>query len=164
MSNAEISDVFLSRNKIDSIVNNLKNGSTIGIELGIDEKASDALYSLGYGYFQQNNYEEAIKYFEYAFSINHYDRRSLVAIGKCFKFLKNFGKAIDCLTLAQIYEPSDPIAAVDIAECLIYLRKFSEAKNLLILINNEFGKLESCKEAVDRSNALLQFIEKSFNS
>lgn len=160
--NAEMSDFLSSKNKTNSIVDNLKNGSTIGIELGIDEKASDALYSLGYGYFQQNNYEEAIKYFEYAFSINHFDRRSLVAIGKCFKLLKNFNKAFDCFTLAQIYEPADAATAVDIAECLIHQKKIPEAKDLLILIKNEFDQVEGCKEAVDRSNAMLKFIEKMF--
>ena len=53
------------------VLEQLYAGSTIGEIIDFDEKSSDALYSMGYAFFKQGNFEEALKYFQYQLFFNH---------------------------------------------------------------------------------------------
>jgi hypothetical protein len=55
-------------------------------------------------------------------------------------------EAIKYLGIASIWEPSDPVPAVQIAECLLSLNRSGEAYELLKKIDEEFGSLQEFKK------------------
>jgi superoxide dismutase len=66
-------------------------------------------------------------------------------------------EAIKYLGIANIMEPSDPVPAVQIAECLLSMKRSSEAYDLLKKIDEEFGSLPKFKEITAKVKLMLNF-------
>ncbi|MEL6865977.1 MAG: tetratricopeptide repeat protein [Bacteroidota bacterium] len=93
-----------------------------------DPYSYQAWFNLGHAYYSCNDYENAIKAFEYAFLINEKFELAYRDYGEvCFE-LKQYRKALNCYLeyMEQFDADSDLLAKV--GECYEYLGKINKAK------------------------------------
>jgi tetratricopeptide (TPR) repeat protein len=124
-----------------TVVEQLYAGSTIGEIIGFDEKSSDALYTMGYSYFMQGNFSEALKYFQYQLFFNHFDKRAAIGAGSCLFELGRYEESLKPFGVALLLdENNDPNIPLQIAKSLLMFGKKSEAKIILETMKVDYSR------------------------
>jgi type III secretion system low calcium response chaperone LcrH/SycD len=131
---------------VDELIKNIQEGHSIAAAMGFSKEKIEAVYATGYQFFNQGKYEKAMKLFGFLLIHEQSDRRFFIAFGTCLQLLNAPDEALKYLSIASVWEPSDPGPAVQIAECLLSLNRLSEAHDLLKKIDEEFGSLPKFKE------------------
>jgi type III secretion system low calcium response chaperone LcrH/SycD len=126
---------------VEDLINNIQEGCSIAAAMGISKEKLEAVYATGYQFFNQGKYEKAMKLFGFLLIHEQSDRRFFIAFGTCLQMLSAPAEAIKYLSIASVWEPSDPGPAVQISECLLSMGRSNEAYKLLKEIDNEFGSL-----------------------
>ena len=142
---------------VEELLKNIQEGHSIAAAMGFSKDKLEAVYATGYQFFNQGKYEKAMKLFGFLLVHEQSDRRFFIAFGTCLQMLNAPEEAIKYLGIANILEPSDPVPAVQIAECLIFMNRSSEAYDLLKKIDEEFGSLPKFKEIAAKVKLLLNF-------
>jgi len=135
------------------VLEQLYAGSSIGEIIGFDEKSSDAFYSMGYAFFMQGNFEEALKYFQYQLFFNHFDKRAAIGAGSCLCELGRYEESLKPFGVALLLdENNDPYISLQIAKSLMMCGKKIEARTILITIQTEYSQskdFEKINESVE---------------
>jgi type III secretion system low calcium response chaperone LcrH/SycD len=131
---------------VEELLKNIQEGYSIAAAVGFSKEKLEAVYTTGYQFFNQGKYEKAMKLFGFLLIHEQSDRRFYIAFGTCLQILNAPEEAIKYLSIASVWEPSDPVPAVQIAECLISMKRSSEAYDLLKKIDEEFGSLPEFKK------------------
>ncbi len=139
------------------LIKNIQEGYSIATAMGFSKEKLEAIYATGYQFFNQGNYEKAMKLFGFLLVHEQSDRRFFIAFGTCLQMLNAPEDAIKYLSIANILEPSDPAPAVQIAECLFAINRSGEAYDLLKIIDEEFGSLPKFKEVAAKIKLILYF-------
>ncbi len=142
---------------VEDLLKNIQEGYSIAAAMGFSKDKLEAVYAIGYQFFNQGKYEKAMKLFGFLLIHEQSDRRFFIAFGTCLQMLNAPNEAIKYLSIASVWEPSDPAPAVKIAECLLSLNRSSEAYDLLKKIYEEFGSLPQFKEISARVKLMLNF-------
>jgi type III secretion system low calcium response chaperone LcrH/SycD len=142
---------------VKKLIKNIQEGYSIAEAMDFSKDKLEAVYTTGYQFFNQGKYEKALKLFGFLLIHEQSDRRFFIAFGTCLKMLNVPDEAIKYLAIASVWEPSDPIPAVQIAECLLSLNRLSEAYDLLKKIDGEFGSLPQFKEIAAKVKLMLDF-------
>ena len=142
---------------VEELVKNIQEGYSIAAAMNFSKEKLEAVYATGYQFFNQGKYEKAMKLFGFLLIHEQSDRRFYIAFGTCLQMLSAPDEAIKYLGIASIWEPSDPVPAVQIAECLLLLNRSSEAFDLLKKIDEEFGSLPQFKEIAAKVKLMLTF-------
>lgn len=137
------SEIIIS---VEELIKNIQDGYSIAAAIGFSKENLEAVYTTGYQFFNQGKYEKAMKLFGFLLIQEQSDRRFFLAFGTCLQMLNEPDEAIKYLGISSVWEPSDPVPAVQIAECLLSLGRSSEANDLLKKIDGEFGSLPQFKE------------------
>ncbi len=142
---------------VDELINNIQEGYSIASAMNFSKDKLEAIYTTGYQFFRQGKYEKAMKLFGFLLIHEQSDRRFFIAFGTCLQMLNAPDEAIKYLGIASLWEPSDPVPAVKISECLLSLNRSSEAYDLLKKIYEEFGSLPQFKEISEKVKLMLNF-------
>ncbi len=142
---------------VDELINNIQEGYSIASAMNFSKDKLEAIYTTGYQFFRQGKYEKAMKLFGFLLIHEQSDRRFFIAFGTCLQMLNAPDEAIKYLGIASLWEPSDPVPAVQISECLLSLNRSSEAYDLLKKIYEEFGSLPQFKEISEKVKLMLNF-------
>ena len=142
---------------VEDLIKNIQEGYSIAAAMGFSKDKLEAVYAIGYQFFNQGKYEKAMRLFGFLLIHEQSDRRFFIAFGTCLQMLNAPDEAIKYLSIASVWEPSDPAPAVKIAECLLSLNRSSEAYELLKKIDEEFGSLSQFKEISARVKSMLNF-------
>jgi len=129
-------------------------GESVETALQIDKKVTESFYSIGYSFYQQSNYEEALRYFKYSVMLDNYEVKYLIAYAKCLKNIGELDEAISYLTIAQLLSSNDPTIALVICECLLKKNLVDEAGQILEMIESHFKNSEEHKQIVELSRGL----------
>lgn len=123
------------------VLEQLYSGNSIGEIIGFDEKSSDAFYALGYSYFMQGNFTEALKYFQYQLFFNHFDQRGAIGAGSCLCELGRYEESLKPFGLALLQDDkNDPNIALQIAKSLMMCGKKMEAKTILETMRRDYSR------------------------
>ena len=143
---------------LQTLVNELSEGNTLGNMLELDPQLNEALYSIGYALYQQAKYSEALKYFSCSAHLDHYDNKSLKAKAKCLKKMGEFEKAIKIFSIANLFESNDVESLMDIVECLLKTGKSQDAQQFIDLMIKEYGEIQGCKEIIERCRKIKELL------
>ncbi len=106
-------------------------GGTVGQIHGLDTKDLEAVYALGYNLYNQARWDEALQVFSFLVVEDHLERRFQVARGGCLLMLKRYEAAFKAYGLAHVLDVTDPVVALQCAECLIALGRKDDARSAL---------------------------------
>ncbi len=106
-------------------------GGTVADVYGLGEEQLEAVYALGYSLYNQGRWAQALQVFSFLTFHAHLDRRFHVARASCLQMLRRHDEALKAYLLAHLLDVSDPAVALHVAECLIALRRRSEARTAL---------------------------------
>jgi type III secretion system low calcium response chaperone LcrH/SycD len=140
---------------VEELIKTIQEGYSIAASMDFSKEKLEAVYATGYQFFNQGKYEKAMKLFGFLLIHEQSDRRFFIAFGTCLQMLSAPEEAIKYLGIASVWEPSDPLPSVQIAECLLSLNRSSEAYDLLKKINEEFGSLQQFKEIAAKIKLML---------
>jgi len=136
------------------VVEQLYAGSSIGEIIGFDEKSSDALYAMGYAFFMQGNFIEALKYFQYQLFFNHFDKRAAIGAGCCLSELGRYEESLKPFGAALLLdENNDPYIYIQIAKSLMMCGKKVDAKTILETIKTDYSRsqdFEKINESIEK--------------
>lgn len=98
---------------------------------GLNTQEMEAAYAVGYNLYNQARWLDALKVFSFLSFHDHLDRRFHIGRGACLQMLKHNEDALRAYAIAHVLDVSDPVVAIRIAECLIALRRKSDARVVL---------------------------------
>ena len=124
----------------DTVVETLKEGGTYAQLKGITADECEALYSMGYGMYEEGRYTDALKVLSYLVALNHTEHRYLTALGATAQALGKYEDALQQYMAATLLDPLEPAPVYHSAQCLMEMRQYSAA-------------LESCNLAISMCKA-----------
>lgn len=136
----------------------IKSGKPVGRIFGLTGEYSEAIYTLAHFYFEQGRFEDALQFFRLLTMIDVNDRRGLIGSGLCYKNIKDYKRAIQCLGLAYITEPDDARLAVHVVYCLLGSGKKIEAAEMLEKMEIDAGKFSNLDDLSDSLHALRELL------
>ncbi len=142
---------------VEELVKSIQEGYSIAAAMGLSKEKLEAVYATGYQFFNQGKYEKAMKLFGFLLIHEQSERRFFIAFGTCLQMLNAPEEAIKYLSIANIWEPSDPVPAVQIAECLLSMKRSNEAYDLLKKIDEEFGSLQKFEKISSKVKLMLNY-------
>jgi tetratricopeptide (TPR) repeat protein len=153
MASAE-TQTELTKTATARVLEQLYGGWSLGEIIGFDETSSDALYAMGYSYFMQGNFNEALKYFQYQLLFNHFDKRAAIGVGSCLCELGQYEESLKSFGVAMLLdENSDPNIPLQIAKSLMMCGRKIEAKTILEAMKNDYSRspeFEKISESIEK--------------
>ena len=147
--------------KIDTpekIVDILSQGITLGNLLNFSDEEYEALYALGYSFYNQAQYSDASKFFSYLLMHNPTEKRFITALGSSLQMLKRYEEAIQYHCMASVMDMDDPLPTFHTAECFIGLGHKKEAAEALEQVLLQCEGNPHWIELTHRSQALLSLV------
>lgn len=86
----------------------LLNGEPLKMAKGIDDAQLNAVYSLGFSYYQTGRYDEALKLFKFLVLMDHLCQKYWTALGSAHQMLKNYDDAIKAFAQAALLDLNNP--------------------------------------------------------
>ena len=120
----------------------LTSGVTIAQTQDIDPKKIEALYALGYNYYNQKDFPKAEEIFAFAHRLDSLNPKIIKGLAAARKMQKKYQQALQDYALAGLVDMEDPVASFHAAECFFAL-----------------GQYQSCGEALDAAYGLAQMSE-----
>lgn len=122
----------ISREKIEEAAKNIAgNMATVRELKGITDAEMEAVYSLGFNFYQTGNIENAEKVFKFLVLFDHFEPKYWIGLGAVLQLKKAFDGAITAYAYASFLDIHDPKPQYHAAEC--YLAKGDRANALSAL-------------------------------
>lgn len=83
----------------------------------LSTRQQEELYALGYGYYSQGRYLDAVKLFWQLLRQDCAQARYYKAAGACMQMLQHYEQAMLAYGLASLFEPHDPTLLFYLAQC-----------------------------------------------
>lgn len=137
----------------------LAHGATLKQIHGYTDDEMEAVYTLGFNYYNQGKFEEAMRLFGFLLMHDQMERRYYKAFGSCQHMLKKYTEAIRNYSMASLFDLSDPEPTFHTAECMIALGMKQEAKEALDLVVRQTAKRPEYAAMNERSAAMLKILD-----
>ena len=119
----------ISKEKIEEAAKKIAGDMTTVRELkGITDSEMEAVYSLGYNFYQTGNMENAEKVFKVLVLFDHFEPKYWIGLGAVLQVKKAFDGAITAYAYASFLDIHNPKPQYHAAEC--YLAKGDRANAL----------------------------------
>ena len=123
-----MSEIMLSQEKLQQIVELIMRGATIAEASGISKETLEGLYSLAHKLYTSGSFKDAQVVFQALAIYNGRDSRFWMGLGGCRQALEQYEAAIDAYQLAcaadQLKNPEPILYA---AKCLLKLGRREDA-------------------------------------
>jgi type III secretion system low calcium response chaperone LcrH/SycD len=142
-----------------ALVEYLSAGNTLAESMGQSVESLEALYAIGFTWYNQAKYDEAKRVFAHLMTANHVDRRFSNGFAACLHMQRDHAEAIRFYTIASILDLTDPEPPMHIAECHLALGDRTQARNS---INYGLTQARAHKEHqrfVARLESMLGFLD-----
>ena len=121
-------------------------GKTVAEMRGLSPDELEAIYSLGYTYYQVGKLDEAEKVFRFVCFMDHLDSKYWLALGAVLQSKRQLDEAVKVYANILLTNMNEPRAYYHIAECKLALGNRAEAQEALAMLE----KTADVKTAVGR--------------
>ena len=138
----------------------LETGGSMKYFYGIEDRDTEALYSVGYNMYKTGQFEKALKIFKVLCFLDHMEPKYWFSLGATYQRLKEFDLAARTYAYTSVLDPENPMPALHAAECLVVLGRKEEAEGALLTaieFSKEGGKYEKERE---RAKMFLEILRK----
>ena len=129
------------------------SGATMKEVKGITNDELEAVYSLGFGYYNTGKFDDAQKLFEFLVLFDHLNTKYWFALGAVQQARKDFQKAIASYGYSSFLDLENPKPQFHAAECYLALGDKPNAASALLALeqyapqNTEIGREYRAKAA-----------------
>lgn len=109
---------------IDDWVSKLNSEKSLPM---LTEKDLDGIYSIGYTFYSENKYEDAIQFFHFLTMYDPLKQSYLMALGAAYQMNKNPEAALKAYSKAYLLDNTNPKVHLHASECLFCLKRNEEA-------------------------------------
>jgi type III secretion system low calcium response chaperone LcrH/SycD len=126
-----------------------EEGQSLSSLLNISDGLLEELYRLGYNYYNQGKYKEALTLFYTLTGVAPQNDRYMFALAASFHQLKDYQSAAFGFTVAYSLNLKNPLPVYYAADCLINIKQFEEAIVILdkaIEVSADQGEYQALKQ------------------
>lgn len=152
-------DKLTSKQLTEVALNFLNGGFTLMQVKGISPHDMESVYSIGYTYYNNGKYKEAVKIFLFLTLFDHFNKKYWLALGCARQMNKEYDFALRAFVSANMQDMKDPIPYVRMAECLIVLGDPDLAERSLNEAIALFGDNPKYKSDKEQAIALISFLQ-----
>lgn len=120
--------------QMKKIAEGLLSGETVSMMRGISAKELEAVYSVGFNFYQSGKLDEADKVFRFLVMFDHTNHKYWVGLGAVAQCRKDYPLAITAYTYAFVLDSSDPKPQYYVAQCYLAIDDREHAKTSLDIL------------------------------
>lgn len=124
----------ITEEKIAAAAKEFANGATLKEVRGITNDELEAVYSLGFGYYNTGKFEDAQKLFEFLVLFDHLSSKYWFALGAVQQARKDFQKAIASYGYSSFLDLENPKPQFHAAECYLALGDKANAASAILAL------------------------------
>ncbi len=132
---------------------------TFGDLRGIGEKDLAAVYSIAYGLYNNGQFENAEKVFQFLCFYGHLEKKHWMGLAATRQMLKKFEDACQAYGMAALLDPGDPRPPLHAADCFLALGRYKEAESALSGALHFAGEKPEYEDVRQRARTLLSLLE-----
>ena len=132
--------------RMKGVIEGFAAGKTVAEMRGLSPDEVEAIYSLGYTYYQVGKLDEAEKVFRFVCFMDHLDGKYWLALGAVLQSKRQLDEAVKVYANILLMNMNEPRAYYRIAECKLALGNRDEAREALEILE----KTADVKTAVGR--------------
>jgi type III secretion system low calcium response chaperone LcrH/SycD len=136
----------------------LTNGSTLKDIRGLSEKDMEAIYSIGYSYYNNAKYAKALDIFRFLCFYDHLERRWWMGLGATQQMMQDFEAAVNAYRYAALLDVEDPTAHLHAADCFMAVGNHEEAESALMAVVHWSGDKPEYAGMTQRAQELLKLV------
>ena len=142
-----------TQKQIEEAAKSFASGATMKEVKGITNDELEAVYSLGFGYYNTGKFDDAQKLFEFLVLFDHLNTKYWFALGAVQQAKKDFQKAIASYGYSSFLDLENPKPQFHAAECFLALGDKSNAASALLALeqyapqNTDLGREYRAKAA-----------------
>ena len=131
----------------------VKDGATLKEVRGITNDELEAVYSLGFGYYNTGKFDDAQKLFEFLVLFDHLNAKYWFALGAVQQAEKMFDKAVSSYGYSSFLDLENPKPQYHAAECFIAMGDKGNAASAIMALehycpaNTDLGREYRAKAA-----------------
>jgi type III secretion system low calcium response chaperone LcrH/SycD len=143
----------VTEQKITEAAKAFASGATMKEVKGITNDELEAVYSLGFGYYNTGKFDDAQKLFEFLVLFDHLNTKYWFALGAVQQARKDFQKAIASYGYSSFLDLENPKPQFHAAECYLALGDKANAASALLALeqyapqNTDLGREYRAKAA-----------------
>ena len=126
----------ITREKIEEAARAFANGATMKEVRGITNDELEAVYSLGFSYYNTGKFEDAQKLFEFLVLFDHLNTKYWFALGAVQQARKDWQKAIASYGYSSFLDLENPKPQYHAAECYLALGDKASAASAILALEN----------------------------
>jgi type III secretion system low calcium response chaperone LcrH/SycD len=143
------------------VVDLLGHGATLKDIHGYTDEEFDALYALGYNFYNQGKFAEAMHAFGFLLMHDQLERKYYKAFGSCLQMLKRYEDAIRNYSMASVLDLRDPEPTFHTAECMVALGMTAEAIEALQMVLLDTKGKADYQVMHERAKAMIEVLGKA---
>ena len=124
----------ITEDKIAEAAKKFANGATMKEVRGITNDELEAVYSLGFGYYNTGKFEDAQKLFEFLVLFDHLSTKYWFALGAVQQARKDYQKAISSYGYSSFLDLENPKPQFHAAECYLALGDKANAASAIMAL------------------------------
>jgi type III secretion system low calcium response chaperone LcrH/SycD len=145
---------------LDEIVKSfIENAGTLKDIRGLADKDMEAIYAMGYLYYNNAKYEKALDVFRFLCFYDHLERRWWMGLAATWQMMKNFEDAIEAYRFAALLDVEDPTPHLHAADCFLAIGNTKDAESALMAVIHWAGEKPEHAAKKERAQALLQLMK-----
>lgn len=107
----------ITKETIEAAAKKLMEGYTLSSVKGISEAELEAVYSVGYNFYQTGRLDDAQKIFSFLVMFNHLSAKFWMGLGAVYQVKKELDQALTAYGYASFLDLEDPRPQYHAAEC-----------------------------------------------
>lgn len=111
----------LTAEKIEEAAKNFMNLGTVRETKGITDAEMEAMYSLGFSFYQTGRYDDAEKVFRFLVLFDHLSAKYWTSLGAVLKMKKMYTEAVSAFSFGSFLDLANPKPQFFAAECFLAL-------------------------------------------
>ena len=143
--------------------NMLQNGKTLRQLKGLSNEQMEAVYGAAYTAYNNGNYEQAQKIFQFLCQFEHLEKKYWMGLGATRQMLHQYNEAIEAYSFATLLDADDPRPPLQAADCHIALGNKEAALSGLTAAKEWAGDSEQYEPIKLRAEALLDILQNADN-
>ena len=124
----------ITKERIAEAAKAFANGATMKEVRGITNDELEAVYSLGFGYYNTGKFEDAQKLFEFLVLFDHLSTKYWFALGAVQQAQKEYQKAISSYSYSSFLDLENPKPQFHAAECFLAMGDRRNAASALFAL------------------------------
>ncbi len=124
----------ITEDRIAEAAKKFANGATMKEVRGITNEELEAVYSLGFSYYNTGKFEEAQKLFEFLVLFDHLSTKYWFALGAVQQAQKDYQKAISSYGYSSFLDLENPKPQFHAAECYLALGDKANAASAIMAL------------------------------